>query len=64
MAPQACTCSTDANTEFLGTEPIRLILTFDGEYIFRKFRFRREKIVTIAEYTEWAIAVSSRIGYP
>ena len=49
-------------TEFLGTESIRLILTFDGEYIFSKFRFRQEKIVTIAEYTERAIEISSRTG--
>ena len=44
MAPQSCTFSTDANAEkernFLGTEPIRLELTFDDEYIVKKFRFR------------------------
>ena len=46
-------------TEVLGTEPIRLILTFDDE---QTFRFRREEIVTITEYTEWAIAISIRTG--
>ena len=39
MAAQFRTCSTDTKVEgeqnFLGTEPIRLILTFDGEQIFR-----------------------------
>ena len=34
MAAQSCTCSTDADAEkgqfFLGTEPVRLMLTFDG----------------------------------
>ena len=33
MAAQSCTCSTDANAakelNFLGTESVRLILTFD-----------------------------------
>ena len=66
MAAQSCICSTDANAEkevnFLGTEPSRLILTFDGKFIFRKFRFRREEIVTITDYTEWAIAISSHTG--
>ena len=36
-------------TEFLWTEPTRLILTFDNKYIFRKFRFKREDIVTITD---------------
>ena len=36
MAAQSSTCSTDANAEkelifFFGTEPIRLIVAFDGE---------------------------------
>ena len=39
-----------------------MILTFDGEYIFRKFRCRREDIVTITDYTKRAIAISSRTG--
>ena len=53
MAAQSCTNSTNANAEkelnFLGTEPTRLILTFGGESIFRKVRFRREELVTITE---------------
>ena len=49
-------------TEFSGTEPIRLILTFDIEYIFKKLRFRREDIVTITVNTERAVAISSRTG--
>ena len=40
-------------------ELICLILTFDGEIFFRKFRFRLEEMVTLTEYTAWAIAISS-----
>ena len=64
MVAQTCTCSTDANANrvpiLLGTEPIRLIVTFNGEYIFKKFTFRREHIVTITDYTVRALAISSR----
>ena len=42
MAVQSCNFSTDENAL-----KERLILTFDDEYIFRKFRFRREDIVTV-----------------
>ena len=63
MAAQSCTFSTDANAEeepnFLRTESIRLMLTFDDEKIFRKIRFRRENIVTITDYTEKAIVISN-----
>ena len=38
-----------------------MILTFDGEYIFRKFKLRREDIVIITIYTERVIPISSRI---
>ena len=68
MASQSCTFSMDANGEkvptfFLEAEPIRLILTFDNEYIFRKFRLRREDIVTITEILNGHIAISSPTGY-
>ena len=50
MAVQSCNFSTDENAL-----KERLILTFDDEYIFRKFRFRREDIVIISDYTERAL---------
>ena len=63
MVTRSCTFSTDANAEkyeFVGTKPIRLILTFDDEYIVRKFRFRRGDIVIMTVNTERAIAISSQ----
>ena len=39
-----------------------LILTFDDEYIFRKFILRRGDIVTISNDIERATAISNRIG--
>ena len=37
-------CKCWEGTEFLGTKPIRLILTFDGEYIFRKLDSGEKKL--------------------
>ena len=34
-----------------------MILTFDGERIFGKFRLGQEDIMTITDYTERAIAI-------
>ena len=39
-----------------------MIPAFDGELTVRKFRFRREDIVTITDYTERAIAIRGRTG--
>ena len=43
-------------------ELICLKLSFDDEYIFRKFGFRREDIVALTFNIETAIAISYRIG--
>ena len=40
-----------------------MILTFDDESIFRKCRFRRKDIMTIADNIERAIAISDRIDF-
>ena len=64
MAAQTCTFLTDTNAEkgriCLGTEPFCLILTFGDKSIFKKFRFSLENTVTITDYTERAVAISSR----